>query len=290
MVALACSLLNARRAKRHRVNKGLSRLALADQAGVPGFVWHGQALILCTLPSRALRVRGISPSLLRPSRASSQLQASITSVDANHSHTLFLSKVTLSFLHHDSAWAAGRQKPWAMPPAPALFRCRLRAVHAGATSNIGTDRAAPFRGDVSLTLAPHGVSFEPIPRPTLTLDRPTLQGRTGLYAAPASQAAGPGSAPGCFACHCRSLPHAHTWFQHVCNGASKGPRLVCLLEWVSVARRHLPSKCSTMAPAVVEAVKVPSVVSPCTVRQLRWRQGERSTDGAEGQRTPQARP
>ena len=204
---MACSLLNVRREKQHRVNKGLSRLALADQAGVPGFVRNGQASISCTLPSRALQARGISLSLLRPSRASSQLQASITSVDANHSHALFLSKVALSFLHHDSAWAAGRRKPWAMPPAPACFRCRLRAVHAGAMSNISTDRAAPFRGDASLALAPHGVSFEPIPRPTLTLDRPTLQGRTGLYAAPASQAAGPGSAPGCFACHCRSLPH-----------------------------------------------------------------------------------
>ena len=257
---------------------------------MPGFVRHGQASIPCTLPSRALRARGISLSLLRPSCASSQLQASITSVDANHSHAPFLSKVALSFLHHDSAWAAGRRKPRAMPPALAHFHCRLRAVHAGATSNISTDRAAPFRGDVSLALAPHVVSFEPIPQPMLTLNRPTLQGRTGLYAAPASQAVGPGLAPGCFACRCRSLPHTHTWFQHACNGASKGPRLVCLLERVSVACRHLPSKCSTMAPAVVEAVKVPSVVSPCAVRQLRRRQGERSTDGAEGQRTPQARP
>ena len=198
---MACSLLDARRAKWHRVNKGLSRLALADQMGVPGFVRHGQASIPCTLPSRASWARGISPSLLRPSHASSQLWASITSADTNHSHAPFLSKVALSFLHHDSAWAAGRRKPRAMPPAPARFRCRLRAVHTGATSNIGTDRAAPFRGDVSLALAPHGVSFEPIPQPTLTLNRPTLQGRTGLYAAPASQAAGPGLAPGCFVCH-----------------------------------------------------------------------------------------
>ena len=159
---MACSLLDAQRAKWHRVNKGLSQLVLADQAGVPGFVWHGQASIPCTLPSRASQARGISPSLLRPSRASSQLWASITSVDVNHSHAPFLSKVALSFLHHDSAWVAGRRKPQATPPAPACFRCRLRAVHAGATSNIGTDRAAPFRGNVSLALAPQ-VSFEPIP-------------------------------------------------------------------------------------------------------------------------------
>jgi hypothetical protein len=60
-----------------------------------------------------------------------------------------------------------------------------------------------------------------------------------LYAAPASQAAVPRSAPGCFARRYRSLSHTHTRFQHVCGGASKGPKLLSLLERVSVGREQM---------------------------------------------------
>lgn len=138
-----------------------------------------------------------------------------------------------------------------LAPAPTRFHCCLRAVHADGTSSIDTDRAVPFRGEVSLALVPHGIDVKPIPQPALTLDSLTLQGCTGLYAAPASQAAGPRSAPGCFAYCCRSLSHARTQLQHACNGATKGPRLLGLLEQVSAACKHLLLKYSTVAPGLL---------------------------------------
>jgi hypothetical protein len=121
----------------------------------------------------------------------------------------------------------GRQKlQVTLLSAPTCFHCHLRAVHANGTSSIDMDCAVPFRGKVSLVLVLHGVNVKPIPQPALTLNRLTLQGHTGLYAAPASQAMVPRLAPGCFICHYRSLFYAHMWLQHACNSATQGPSLL----------------------------------------------------------------